>query len=573
MNYYFNLNNYNYINFFNYKNKLLDFRNFDYYLKFNLFKYINKCLYLQKIYKDIIFNNIKFNIFNNILLNLNFNYIYNKLFNINITEIDRFDLNNIYIKDLNKLFINDNNYCIDIKNYKEFYFINYYLVLYEIYYNNIIFLIQCNTNNSDNYNKFLDIYNIINLFIKDNKFIKYIICSNYNIIISKINNIYNNKFYKKLKINNYTNNINYFLLNKIIINKINNINIFNNFIFNDLLKNNYNNNFLILNNINFNNNLYHYNKINIFNNYIKLNNIINFNNIINTFKENKKFDKYISNFIFGQENQLHKLSTVDINKIFSKKEINSIKPIGSWIICGPSGTGKTELAKIISKLLYNNKLKFIKFDMSEFMDKYTVSRLIGAPPGYLGYEKGGELTNFVNENKNSIILFDEAEKANKYIYDILLQVLDEGVLTDSKGIKVFFNKSILIFTSNIGSSICKNNKFKFNNIIFKNVIKELKKFFRIEFLNRIDDILIFNYLDLFSIYKLMDKFLFNISKFCININKIKLFLSLIFNKNNTNIRKIIRILDNNIINKIYNFENNNISIDICGKSLVYKNNI
>lgn len=179
------------------------------------------------------------------------------------------------------------------------------------------------------------------------------------------------------------------------------------------------------------------------------------------------------------------------------------KPIGSFMFLGPTGVGKTESAKTIAKFLFDDEKKaLIRFDMSEYMEKHTVSRLIGAAPGYVGYEEGGQLTEAVRRKPYSVILFDEIEKAHPDVFNILLQVLDDGRLTDNKGVTVDFKNTIIILTSNIASSkiidISDKDERK------KAVEDELKHHFKPEFLNRLDDIVIFNPLGLEQITKIVD---------------------------------------------------------------------
>ncbi len=174
------------------------------------------------------------------------------------------------------------------------------------------------------------------------------------------------------------------------------------------------------------------------------------------------------------------------------------RPIASFLFLGPTGVGKTELSKVIAKTIFDSNSSITRLDMSEYMEKHSVSKIIGAPPGYLGFESGGQLTEAVRKNPYSLILLDEIEKAHKDVLDILLQVLDDGIITDGQGRTISFKNSIIVLTSNLGSqsindlSIRNEDKNEIKNI----VNFELKKFFKPEFLNRLDEIIIFQNLDL-----------------------------------------------------------------------------
>ncbi len=177
------------------------------------------------------------------------------------------------------------------------------------------------------------------------------------------------------------------------------------------------------------------------------------------------------------------------------------KPLASFLFLGPTGVGKTELSKVTAKIIFDSNSSITRLDMSEYMEKHSVSKIIGAPPGYLGFESGGQLTEAVRKNPYSLILLDEIEKAHKDILDILLQVLDDGIITDGQGRTINFKNSIIVLTSNLGSqsindlSVRKEDK----NEIKKVVDNEIKKFFKPEFLNRLDEIVIFNNLELSDI--------------------------------------------------------------------------
>ena len=217
--------------------------------------------------------------------------------------------------------------------------------------------------------------------------------------------------------------------------------------------------------------------------------------------------------VIGQDEAIEKVVKAIQRNRAGLKDPN--KPIGSFIFLGPTGVGKTQLAKVLSKYLFDNNDNLIRIDMSEYMEKFAVSRLVGAPPGYVGYEEGGQLTEKVRRKPYSVILLDEIEKAHPDVYNILLQILDDGQVTDSLGRKVDFKNTIIIMTSNIGSRELKDfgqgvgfstaNKVSNINSESKGVIQRaLKKTFAPEFLNRIDDVVLFNTLDQDDIFKIID---------------------------------------------------------------------
>ena len=198
--------------------------------------------------------------------------------------------------------------------------------------------------------------------------------------------------------------------------------------------------------------------------------------------------KYMKERVIGQDDAIETISDTIIRSRAGLKDPN--RPIGSFIFLGPTGVGKTYLTKTLSLNLFDDENNIVRIDMSEYMDKFSVTRLIGAPPGYVGYEEGGQLTEAVRRKPYSVILFDEIEKAHPDVFDVLLQLLDDGRLTDGKGKVVDFKNTIVIMTSNIGSEIILEDP-QLSDTTKEAVLDEMKHRFKPEFLNRIDDIIIF----------------------------------------------------------------------------------
>ncbi|MGC9100188.1 MAG: ATP-dependent Clp protease ATP-binding subunit [Caldisericum sp.] len=222
--------------------------------------------------------------------------------------------------------------------------------------------------------------------------------------------------------------------------------------------------------------------------------------------------------IVGQEEAVRAVSRAIRRARSGLKNPN--KPIGTFLFLGPTGVGKTELAKTLAEFLFGNENSLIRLDMSEYMEKFSVSRLIGSPPGYVGYEEGGQLTEAVRRRPYSVVLFDEIEKAHPDVFDILLQIMDEGRLTDSQGRTVDFKNTVIILTSNFGTESLKEKSvgFELGNTIEsfeekkKKLLSSLKGLFKPEFLNRLDDIIVFYPLTLKEIEKIVDIIMKRIEK-------------------------------------------------------------
>ncbi len=219
-----------------------------------------------------------------------------------------------------------------------------------------------------------------------------------------------------------------------------------------------------------------------------------------------KLNENMKKRVKGQDEAIKLVSDAIIRARAGIKDPN--KPIGSFIFLGPTGVGKTEVARTLAYELFDDERHMIRIDMSEYMESHSVARLIGSPPGYVGYDDGGQLTEAVRRNPYSIVLFDEIEKAHKDVFNILLQILDDGRITDSQGRTVDFKNTIIIMTSNLGSEYILDNVENANEL----VMNELRQTFKPEFINRIDEIIIFKSLDKNVIYQILDKIIKDIEK-------------------------------------------------------------
>ncbi|MCL6635307.1 MAG: AAA family ATPase, partial [Peptococcaceae bacterium] len=215
-----------------------------------------------------------------------------------------------------------------------------------------------------------------------------------------------------------------------------------------------------------------------------------------------KMEEHLRERVVGQDRAVQVVSDAIRRARAGVSDPN--RPMGSFIFLGPTGVGKTELAKALAHLLFNDERAMLRFDMSEYMEKHTVSRLIGAPPGYVGYDEGGQLTEAVRRRPYAVILFDEIEKAHPDVFNILLQLLDDGRLTDGHGRTVDFRNTVVIMTSNIGSHYFRELSGADRARLETLVLEELKASFRPEFLNRVDEVVIFNNLSKEQIIKIVD---------------------------------------------------------------------
>lgn len=280
----------------------------------------------------------------------------------------------------------------------------------------------------------------------------------------------------------------------------------------------------------------------------------------------------------GQDEALKLVSDAIIRARAGIKDPN--RPIGSFIFLGPTGVGKTEVARTLAYELFDDEKHMIRIDMSEYMESHSVARLIGSPPGYVGYDDGGQLTEAVRRNPYSIVLFDEIEKAHKDVFNILLQILDDGRITDSQGRTVDFKNTIIIMTSNLGSEYILENKENANEL----VMSELKHTFKPEFINRIDEIIVFKSLSKEVVYQILNKIIENIenrlSDKKIKINVTQRAKDFIINESYDEkfgarpikryvSRNLETLIANDIINDKIKF-NSTITVDVENNNLIIK---
>jgi ATP-dependent Clp protease ATP-binding subunit ClpB len=218
-----------------------------------------------------------------------------------------------------------------------------------------------------------------------------------------------------------------------------------------------------------------------------------------------QLDSHLHQRVIGQDEAVQKVTDAVIRSRAGIKDPQ--KPIGSFIFLGPTGVGKTELAKALAQSLFDSEENIVRIDMSEYMEKHSVSRLIGAPPGYIGHDDGGQLTEAIRRKPYSVLLFDEIEKAHPEVFNVLLQILDDGRLTDSRGRTVDFKNVVVIMTSNIGAQTLIadiGDSGEINEETRQKILKEVKHFFKPEFYNRVDDIVLFAPLQKSELVKIMD---------------------------------------------------------------------
>ncbi len=234
-------------------------------------------------------------------------------------------------------------------------------------------------------------------------------------------------------------------------------------------------------------------------------------------------EKELCKRVLGQDNAIKSIANAIRRSRAGVSEEN--KPIGSFLFVGPTGVGKTELAKTLAKFMFNNESSLVRIDMSEYMEKHSVSKMIGSPPGYIGHEEGGQLTEKIRRRPYSVILFDEVEKAHPEIFNLLLQILDDGRVNDAKGRVVNFKNTIIIMTSNLGNDVieeysigfsdgsnAKQVKVERENEMNEKIHAVLREFFKLEFLNRIDEIIVFKSLNERILEKIVNLELIKIEK-------------------------------------------------------------
>ena len=236
----------------------------------------------------------------------------------------------------------------------------------------------------------------------------------------------------------------------------------------------------------------------------------------------KEIKEFLDDYVIGQDEAVKAVAQAVKRGRVGLKDPN--RPIGSFLFLGPTGVGKTELSKALAEAVFGSEQAMIRVDMSEYMEKHSVSKLIGSPPGYVGYEEGGQLSEKVRRNPYSVLLFDEIEKAHPDVFNILLQVLDDGHITDAQGRKVDFKQTIIIMTSNAGAQaimepkrlgfMSDNDEKKDYERMKGGVMEEVRRIFKPEFLNRIDDIMVFHVLNKEDIRKIVTLLLKTLEKRC-----------------------------------------------------------